>query len=331
MLTKRQNLLETIRGGKPDRFVKQYEAFSLVMPNPISINRKRPTKGGEPVQDDWGVTFSYPENVPGAFPVLDDAHKVLKDIENWRDVVKAPRLDFPEEMWKSFREKFVDPIDRNEYFVTAFVAPGIFERTHYLMGMEDCMLAMYTDPEELKALMNYIADWEVGFAREVCKHYQPDALLHHDDWGSQLSSFVSPEMFEEFILPVYKRVYSAWREGGVEVIVHHADSYCANLVPYMIELGIDIWQGCLTTNDVPALVKQYGGQISFMGDINNGVVDVPNWTPELIEDEVRRACSGNGKHYFIPCCASGLPGTNYPGVYESVDQAIDKMSAETEW
>lgn len=27
MLTKRQNLLETIRGGKPDRFVQQYEAL----------------------------------------------------------------------------------------------------------------------------------------------------------------------------------------------------------------------------------------------------------------------------------------------------------------
>ena len=29
MLTKRQNLLETIRGGNPDRFVDQYEAFSM--------------------------------------------------------------------------------------------------------------------------------------------------------------------------------------------------------------------------------------------------------------------------------------------------------------
>ena len=26
MLTKRQNMLETVRGGKPDRYVNQYEA-----------------------------------------------------------------------------------------------------------------------------------------------------------------------------------------------------------------------------------------------------------------------------------------------------------------
>ena len=34
MLTKRQNLLETIRGGKPDRYVNQYEALAMVVMNP---------------------------------------------------------------------------------------------------------------------------------------------------------------------------------------------------------------------------------------------------------------------------------------------------------
>jgi len=34
MLTKRQNLIETIKGGNPDRFVKQYEAFAMMMKTP---------------------------------------------------------------------------------------------------------------------------------------------------------------------------------------------------------------------------------------------------------------------------------------------------------
>lgn len=328
MLTKKQNLLETIHGGNPDHFVNQFEALGMIMANPVSARNHRPKRGEPPTVDSWGVTFSFPENVPGAFPVLDDAHKVLKDIEHWREVVKAPPVNYPEEEWAQFREKFVDPIDRNEQFATVFVAPGVFERSHYLMGMEDCMLAMYTDPEELQALFDYIADWEVAYAKEVCRHYKPDALFHHDDWGSQLSSFMSPEMFEQFMVPVYKRIYGAWREGGVELIVHHADSFCANLMPQMIDIGIDIWQGCLTTNDVPALVRQYGGKMSFMGDINSGVVDVPNWTPELIEREVRRACETNGKHYFIPCGVQGGPMSTYPGVYEAISAAVDKMSKE---
>lgn len=36
MLTKKQNLLETIRGGNPDRYVNGYEALGLIL-DPIII------------------------------------------------------------------------------------------------------------------------------------------------------------------------------------------------------------------------------------------------------------------------------------------------------
>ncbi len=328
MLTKRQNLLETIRGGDPDRFVNQYEALSFIFVDPISANRHRPKKGGEPVKDDWGVTFAYPDNVPGAFPMLDDEHKLVKDVAKWRETVHAPNLIYPDAVWQEFKTKFCDPIDRSEYFATAMIVPGVFERSHNLMGMEDAMLAMYTEPEEYKALLNYIADWEVGVAREVCRHMKPDALLHHDDWGSQINSFFSPEMFEEFFVPIYKRIYGAWREGGVELIVHHSDSFCANLVPAMIEIGIDVWQGCLNTNDIPALIRQYGGKISFMGGLNNGVIDVHDWTSERVDDFVRKTCEACGTRYFIPCMTAGGPGSTYPGVYDETTKSIDRMSRE---
>ena len=46
-------------------------------------------------------------------------------------------------------------------------------------------------------------------------------------------------MFEEFILPSYKKIYGYYKSHGVELIVHHSDSYAATLVPYMIDMGID--------------------------------------------------------------------------------------------
>ena len=39
----------------------------------------------------------------------------------------------------------------------------------------------------------------------------------------------------------------------------------------MIEMGVDIWQGCLTTNNTPELIKN-GEKINFMGEIDNGLV-----------------------------------------------------------
>ena len=37
MLTKRQNMLEVIRGGNPDRFVKQYEAIQFILNTPYAL------------------------------------------------------------------------------------------------------------------------------------------------------------------------------------------------------------------------------------------------------------------------------------------------------
>jgi hypothetical protein len=336
MLTKRQNLLETIRGGNPDRFVNQYEAFEcapdipmfkMLFANPVTLAFPFPNPGDPPTKNGWGVTISWPANVPGPFPVHDEEHKVLKDITKWKETVKAPSLDYPQAEWDKFKP-MSDAVDRNEVFATYIYAPGVFEQLHYLMGMDDCLLAFYEEPEALKELIDYIVDWEVGYAKLICENYHPDAIFHHDDWGSYKSSFLSPQMFAEFFVPAYQKIYGTYKSNGVELVIHHSDSYAANLVPSMIEMGIDIWQGCSTTNNVPELIKQFGGKISFMGDIDNGVVDREDWTPELIAKEVRRACETNGKLYFIPNTTMGGPMSSYPGVYEETSKAIDKMSKE---
>jgi len=324
MLTKRQNFLETIRGGTPDRFVNQYEPFAFIMGDPVSNASGRPQRG-ETVKNAWGVTIQFPEHVPGPFPLHDEKHKLVKDVAAWRDVVKAPKVDYPDADWAVIRD-MAAAVDRNEQFVTLMITPGVFEQLHYLMGMDDCLISFYTEPEAIKELINYIVDYELAYLERLIKHTRPDAMLKHDDWGSQRSSFMSPEMFAEFIVPAYKKIYGFVKANGVEIIVHHSDSYAANLVPHMIEIDIDVWQGCLTSNNVPELVKKYGGRISFMGDINNGVVDIEGWTQELIDREVERACRTCGKHYFIPCLATGGPGSVYPGVYQAVSEAVNKVN-----
>lgn len=135
------------------------------------------------------------------------------------------------------------------------------------------MLSLYEEPEAMHELIDYITEYELKYAAELVKYIKPDCIFHHDDFGSQSSSFMSPEMFDEFLVPAYQKIYGFYKENGVELIVHHSDSYAANLVPYMIKMGIDIWQGCLTTNDIPSLIQKYGGQISFMGGIDSGLID----------------------------------------------------------
>lgn len=325
MLTPRQNLLETMHGGKPDHFVNQFEPFALVMGSPMSS--KMPAYGEHNVKDNWGVTRSWPIGTPGAFPVHDAEHIVIKDISNWRDYVKAPEVITAPEAWKPFAEKAA-AIDRSKYYVTTFYAPGLFEQCHYLMEISNCLINFYEDPDAMHEVINMIADYEIAFAEQVCKYVKPDALFHHDDWGSQKSTFISPAMFKEFFLEPYKRIYGYYKEHGVQLIMHHSDSYAATLVPYMLEMGIDIWQGVMRTNDIGALIKQYGGQITFMGGIDSATVDFPGWNDEVIAARVKEACEEFGKLYYIPSASQGLPMSNYPGVYDALTREINKMTKQ---
>lgn len=322
MLTARQNLLETMKGGDPDRFVEQYEFMEVVIPIP---GARFPTGPGQTVTDDWGITFTWPEGQIGAFPMHDEEHKLLKDITLWKDVVKVPIIDPSDEAW-ALSVQIAESVDRNEKFVAPFQAPGVFEMTHHMMGMEDALMALYEEPDCMHDLIEMLTDFELNKAQMIVDRLKPDALFHHDDWGGQISTFVSPDMFKEFFFAPYKRIYKFWKDNGVELIVHHSDSYAATLVPYMIEMGIDIWQGVMNTNDIPELIKKYGKRITFMGGLDSGEIDFPGWKPEICAEHVEKACKSCGKHHFIPCLTQGLGFSSFPGVYDEVSSQIDKMS-----
>jgi len=240
-------------------------------------------------------------------------------------VVKAPSTEAPAEVWEAAEARAAQ-IDRSQTFATAFLAPGIFEQMHHLMGMEDALINYYEEPEAMQDLINYITDYKIRNAEQIIKHLKPNAVFHHDDWGSHISSFLSPEMFREFFLEPYQRFYGFLKANGVELIIHHNDAYSANLVPTMIDMGIDVWQGPVDTNDLPALLQQYGPKLSLMGGLNNGKIDVPDWTPELVSAEVEKVCRACGTKYFIPCMTAGLSGSVFPGVYDCVSENIDRMS-----
>lgn len=327
MLTKRENLLETIHGGKPDRFVNMFEPFALLGGTPFAAHNPRPKPGELNVVNAWGITRSWPAGTPGAFPVHTPDKIVVKDIEHWQDYVKVPNVIYDKAAWEPF-VRLAEAVDRKEQFATFSYAPGVFEQCHYLLEIQNCMMDFYEYPEEMHALIDCITQFELNYAAEVCKYLKPDALFHHDDWGSQISTFLSPDMFREFIKPAYERIYGYYKAHGVQIIVHHSDSYAATLVPDMIDMGIDIWQGVITTNNIPKLIAQYGGQISFMGGIDSASVDYEGWTREKIRQEVRKACDACGKLYFIPGASQGLDKATFPGVYEALTQEIDAYSKE---
>lgn len=327
MLTEKQNLLETIRGGSPDHLVNQ-RSYMEALFDPITVGCIGFCGYGETRVTDWGVTVAWLEGTPGQFPVDAPDQRVITDITKWSQQLKAPDpASYTQEMWAPYVEQ-ASKIDRSQRFVACDISQGIFEKMHSFMGMEETLVNLFEEPEHSRDLIDFLVDWEIECAKLQIDMLHPNVLFHCDDFGSQRSLFMSPQTYAEFFVPAYQRLYGFWKDNGVELVVHHSDSYGAPLVPCLIEMGVDIWQGPVVENDLPSLVKQYGGRISFQGGIDNGKFDVEDWSYDKICAHVKQLVQQCGVHYLIPGFTAAGPGTTYDGAYDAATRAINEVSRE---
>ncbi len=330
MLTPKENLLETIKkDGKPDRLVNQYEGCVFYPANPVAAYvRGNRYKGMPPTKDKWGTTVLWPEDQHAAMPHVTPDDKVLPDITNWRDYLKVPDLIAncsDPKLWEPMIEE-ISKIDRNTNLFMAFMPTGVFEQLHFLMGFEDTLMNMLLEPEYMEEVCQVVGEYRYSFMKLIVDNLKPDIMLTHDDWGSKTSLFMKPDTWREFIKPQFVKTYKYMKDNGV-IIMHHADSFLEPIVEDMVELGIDIWQGVLPQNDIPAIQKQLDGRMVLMGGIDAAIVDRADATEEDIRTEVDRVCKeyAPGGH-FIPCITYGAPGTIYPNVDPVINDEINKYN-----
>lgn len=328
MLTKKQNFLETLKpDGKPDRLVNDYEFVVPVMIDPLQRYTRGMRKKGCTTKDRWGTTYLWPETQMFAFPSEDDL--VCPDVTEWKNTVKVPDLvancSAPE-LWEDAKAAAAK-VNRDEQLVMSFMGTGIWEQAHNLMGISNLCMALYEEPEDTMELLEAIGEYRFQYTKLLVDNLHPDIIISHDDWGSKYSMFISPAMWREFIKPQYVKMYNYMKENGV-LIMHHADSWCESIAEDMVDLGIDVWQGVLNTNDIPKLQEQLKGRMTLMGGIDS-IIDRPDATEEEIRFQVRKALEAYapGGH-FIPSITYGLPGTLYPHVNPIMTDEIAKYNKE---
>jgi hypothetical protein len=323
----KQNLKETVF-GTPTRFSNNFEACHLAFATPLFFHSAMPQYGGEDAVDAWGVTNTFPIGTPGPFPVHTPEKVVIKDFAHWDQYVKFPSLDFPEEEWERLIKAY-EEMPTDQAYCPAFVAPGIFERLHHLGGIDNTLIALYDAPDEVHELIKRVTDWEMRMAEDICAKIHPNSVFHHDDWGSLNGTFMSVGMFEEFFLDSYKQIYGYYHDHGCELVFHHSDSYAATLVPDMIEMGVNVFQGATSTNNIPELVKKYGDKITIMGGFDGRLVDKDGMTKEEIKKIVYDTLDAVGTPKgFIPCSAQGGPGSIYENVYRYLCECVDEYNME---
>lgn len=182
---------------------------------------------------------------------------IYDDIEDWRSQVRFPNVEkFDWAQLKADAQK----VDRENKVVNVVMYNGPFERTTMLTSFEDCLVNLMISPEDYADLIGAIADYKIALIHKIWEAAQPDVYLIHDDWGTMKNTFMRPDMWREIIKPHTQRIYDAIHSHGA-VVAQHSCGAITPLVPDMVEMGADVWDGEADCNDLPALKKQYEGQM----------------------------------------------------------------------
>jgi methanogenic corrinoid protein MtbC1/uroporphyrinogen-III decarboxylase len=321
-MTPAELFLELLKpNGHPTRQLKQYEALYVLFENPLDGWLREGLAPGCTVVNRWGVTMIFPENAPGPTPHITPENKACPDITHWRDYVHAPDIvGHCSQGWESVRQA-ADQARAKGKLATMLMGTGIFEQCHFLMGFEDTLTNLYEHPEEMHELIDYILEYRMTYAKILIDQVHPDVILSHDDWGTKNALFMKADMWREFFKEPYRKFYDYIRSQGV-IVIHHADSYLVPIVEDMVEIGVQVWQGVLPENNIPALQEQLQGRMVLMGGVG-AAIDRADSEEEEIRSYVREVlntCSPRGG--FIPCITYGAPGTVYPHVDPIINSEI---------
>ena len=156
-----------------------------------------------------------------------------------------------------------------------------------------------------------------------------DVITYADDYGTQTSQIISPDMFRRLIKPRVNALFETY----IKLAPHakrffHSDGNVRPLIPDFIEMGVDILNPVhirAKGMDPVSLKRDFGRDLVFWG----GGVDtqgvLPNGTFQEVKDHVKRnldALSPGGGYIFntIHNIQADVPPANILAMWEALQE-----------
>ncbi|MCL1805292.1 MAG: veratrol--corrinoid protein metyltransferase [Clostridiales bacterium] len=254
MLSVKENFLRAIRGEVPE-YVPRYSIFWGARCSILNGERVngvgKDIYGVEWIDEGSAIKASIPRN---------DIF-LLDDIRRWRDVIKFP--DFSHVDWEAMSKK--DLKDRDPDLPKGGGMGGsFFQALVSFMGFTEGLIACHEEPEEVKALMNYLCDNYLSLADKFLQYYQPDYISGGDDIAHERAPFVSLETFHDIFEPVWRRHLKFFKDRGYYAIHHNCGKF-ETFLDDVVDMGYNAWDPAQPVNDLKAIKKKYGNKLLICG------------------------------------------------------------------
>ncbi len=151
-------------------------------------------------------------------------------------------------------------------------------------GLKRLMILLHTDPGLVHEMMDFLADYYADLVSRILMDVEIDYFVFWEDMAYRTGPLISPKLFEEFMVPRYRKVTQILGDEGVDIVMVDSDGDINDLIPLWLDAGVNTFYPLEVQAgmDPVALRKKFGRRIRLLGGIDKRVLAR---SKEAIEDE----------------------------------------------
>lgn len=269
----RERFIRTLTGQEVDRvpFMKVFGGDSAALPEWLTdfpnvtkyIDELLGFEGG---YRGWRITpvemgfCGLPDNVI----LKEDEHNIIykrgdgavvqgnKQGDFHQHVMEYPVKDAND--WDRLKLQYLNPFDKNriphdwDMYAKAYknrdyplqlTSGGVYGFARSMMGDEALCYAFYDEPDLVHDIIDTYTDHCIKIWELMCKDVQFDLVECWEDMASKTGSIISPDTFEEFMAPSYKKIKSFMDSQNIPILLVDSDGNIEHLAHQMVASGVN--------------------------------------------------------------------------------------------
>lgn len=193
----------------------------------------------------------------------------VKDRESWGEYKARYDINgirYPEN-WEELKERYAE-----RTYPLGVDGGGYFGWARHLMGLEGLSVTFYKDPDLIRDMFDFRTEMVLRSIEKAVREVRPRIDFAHwwEDMCYNKGPLISPRLFEEFMVPQYKRVTRFLKDHGIWINMLDCDGNVNLLVPLWLDAGIN----CMFPLEVKGgtdpveLREKHGRRVLLMGGVD---------------------------------------------------------------
>jgi uroporphyrinogen decarboxylase len=197
-----------------------------------------------------------------------------------------PPIDFFHEWWDKAWPSVSNSIsvarEKGQFLIGGWIS--LFERMQFLRGTEDLFCDIASEPINVEHLVCVVAEFYHAYLDKwlAC---DTDAVAFGDDWGSQRSTLIDPQLFRKLFKPHYLELAKRIKSSGKKLFFH-SDGYIFDLYDDIFDLGTDVINTQVWCMGIDKIAAKYAGKVTFWGEMDRQYT-MPFGTPEEVRAQAQ--------------------------------------------